>query len=352
MILHIGNLDKFIPPFVDFVNDEFESAEHFFYFYGDSSKYPVQQRHNVVVSDVKLGCLTRALHHVRLIPLLLKAKKVVIHGLFNQDTVKTLALVPWVLKKCYWVIWGGDLYSFQKPKLDFKNRIHEKTKTFVIERVGYLVTYIPRDVELAREWYGAKGEYRECLMYLSNVVDYRIAENIQFKDPSTTPINILVGNSADPSNNHFEVLDKLTKFKNEDIQVFVPLSYGNPEHAKTVIEYGSSLFGNKFKAITKFMHIDEYRRFLRTIDIAIFNHKRQQGMGNTITLLSLGKAVFMQPEVSQNQLFRKMDIKIFSVEQITLDRLSPENASQNIATLVDKFSFDILKKQWSKIFEG
>ena len=189
-------------------------------------------------------------------------------------------------------------------------------------------------------------------MYLSNVVAPRRSEYIRIKETSSTPINILVGNSADPSNNHFEVLDKLTKFQNEEIQVFVPLSYGNPEHAEVVIEYGSSLFGNKFVAITKFMKMDEYRKFLASIDIAIFNHKRQQAMGNTITLLSLGKTVFMRPEVSQAQLFKEKGIKVFSVEQITLDRLLPEERTENMATTVANFSFDILKKQWSKIFEG
>lgn len=41
--------------------------------------------------------------------------------------------------------------------------------------------------------------------------------------------------------------------------------------------------------IVDFMDFNEYINFLSTIDIAIFNHKRQQGMGNIITLLGMGK---------------------------------------------------------------
>ena len=42
-------------------------------------------------------------------------------------------------------------------------------------------------------------------------------------------INILIGNSATETNNHIEVLDLLSKFKNEDIKIYVPLSYGDME---------------------------------------------------------------------------------------------------------------------------
>lgn len=354
MILHIGNLDKFLSPFVDFINNEFQKENHFFYLTGDINEYPINKNENVVVSSsVSGGRIARLARQLRLMSYLNRADKVIIHGLFNQDTIRTLALQPWVLKKCYWVIWGGDLYSFRKPKVGLKSRIQEKLKAFVIKRFGYLVTYIPGDAKLARKWYGARGEYRECLMYLSNVVDSKISENSKVHENVTTSIKILVGNSTDPSNNHFEALDKLTKFKDEDIQIYVPLSYGRYQaHAKSVIEYGSNLFGDKFIPITKFMKIDEYKQFLGSIDIAIFNHKRQQAMGNTITLLSLGRTVFLQPEVSQTQLFENLGIKVFSVEQVSLNRLRPEKASQNIALVADNFSFEKIKKQWSSIFEG
>lgn len=335
---------------MEFVNTEFESEEHFFYFYGDRVKYPVEQRHNVVVNEAKLGRLSSVLHHVRLIPQLFRAKKIIIHGLFNQDTVKTLALVPWVLKKCYWVIWGGDLYSFQKPKIGIKNRIYEKTKAFVIKRIGYLVTYIPGDAQLAREWYGAQGEYKECLMYLSNVVDSRIPESVKVDERPTTPVNILVGNSADPSNNHFEVLDRLEKFKNEEIQVFAPLSYGDQDHAKAVIEYGANLFGNKFIPITKFMHIDEYKQFLESINIAIFHHKRQQGMGNAITLLGLGKKVYLRKEISHTNFILSLGVSIKSLDELNLSPLREELVQRNIVAIRKYFNIKTLSGQLENIF--
>lgn len=66
-------------------------------------------------------------------------------------------------------------------------------------------------------------------MYLSNVVGPNLPGptqpnlNQRKKEESVSGINILVGNSAAPSNNHFEVLDKLSAHSKADIKVYVPL---------------------------------------------------------------------------------------------------------------------------------
>jgi hypothetical protein len=88
--------------------------------------------------------------------------------------------------------------------------------------MGHLVTYIKGDYELARKWYGARGNYQECFMYTSNVykeLDLPVAEH--------TTINILVGNSADPNNNHSAIFDKLEAFKAEDIHIYAPVTNRN-----------------------------------------------------------------------------------------------------------------------------
>lgn len=53
---------------------------------------------------------------------------------------------------------------------------------------------------------------------------------------------------------------------------------------RKVIIKGKELFGEKFIPLTEFMTFEKYLEFLGSIDIAIFAHKRQQAMGNTITI--------------------------------------------------------------------
>ena len=52
------------------------------------------------------------------------------------------------------------------------------------------------------------------------------------------------------------------------------------------LEYKDGIyFWRKFKPLVDFMPFDEYLNLLAKVDIAIFNHKRQQAMGNTTILL-------------------------------------------------------------------
>jgi len=350
LILHVANLDKFIPPFVNFINERFSSQEHLFFLRGSNIKYPVEQKENVLLAvPSRFGEIK---YYLRLLRNLLRADKIIIHGLFDARLIAILSCMPWVLKKCYWVIWGGDLYYYQKPKPRLKDKLKETFKSFVIKRIGYLVTYIPGDFELAKQWYRARGEYRECLMYLSNVIVDNPAEIKGNGYEDSSAVKILVGNSADPSNNQLEIFEKLLPYKEEDIKIFAPLSYGDEEHAKNIISHGEKMFGNKFVPMTQFMPLSSYYQFLRSIDIAVFNHRRQQAMGNTITLLGMGKKVYMREDVSHFDFFISLGVDVKRVDEFTLDCLASKTQDSNIELIKRYCSIENLKSQWSTIFEG
>ncbi|MDZ7925027.1 MAG: TDP-N-acetylfucosamine:lipid II N-acetylfucosaminyltransferase [Marinagarivorans sp.] len=140
------------------------------------------------------------------------------------------------------------------------------------------MTYLPGDYRLACDWYAAKGKYVECIGYLSNIYQkaYSPTANVG------TPLTIWVGNSADPSNCHEEILEALYA-KNKDVRIICPLSYGSNEHAKKIKALGESLFGSNFIALMDIMPLEEYLNLLDTSSVAVFAHHRQQGMGNTIS---------------------------------------------------------------------
>ncbi|WP_417513662.1 TDP-N-acetylfucosamine:lipid II N-acetylfucosaminyltransferase [Marinobacter sp.] len=349
MILHVAGLDKFIPPFVKLVKEEFQEEKHQFWFTGSAEKYPLEQSETVYVC--KGGVWGKLVGYAKLIKQFHIARKVMLHGLFNIRVVLILALCPWVLPKCHWIIWGGDLYQYTKASNTGASRIKESLRRFVIRRVGHLVTYIEGDVELARQWYGAEGAYHECIMYPSNVVDPKMAMELD-SAPDHNGLNILLGNSADPSNNHIEALYRLLPFKDQDITIFAPLSYGDLNHAKEVIGLGEEWFGSKFVPMTDFMPFEQYLEFLKSLDIAIFNHQRQQAMGNTITLLGMGKTVFMRSDVSHWRFLNSLGIKLKNVENIELCRITSDEAEENAHVVRSYFLRATLVKQLSEIFEG
>ncbi|MBP0048093.1 TDP-N-acetylfucosamine:lipid II N-acetylfucosaminyltransferase [Marinobacterium sp. AK62] len=348
-ILHVCNADNFIPPFIDFIEKQFGLDGHFFWINGDFDFYPVKQHKSAY--KVKKSITGQMIGFVKLIYLLNTSSKVILHGIFNPRVILILFLMPWLLKKCYWVMWGGDLYVYQLGEKNWKWKVKEFLRRPVIKNMGHLVTYIPGDVELARQWYGAKGEYHECLMYISNVVDPDMIQEAQAGSEEHLGINILVGNSADPSNNHIESLEKLLPYKEDEIKIFVPLSYGNHEYAKKVIETGKAWFGENFVPITSFMEFDEYLKFLKTIDIAIFNHNRQQAMGNTITLLGMGRTVYLRSDVSQWFFFEDKGIKCLDFNLFNKKFILSKDAKSNSKICLNYFNIIMLRHQYSEIFK-
>lgn len=343
MILHVVHIEKFIEPFIGFLEKNFDDFNnHEFFLFGDNGKHLIAQRKNIRFAE-ELN--NKLLAYSDLLRLMYRAEKVILHGLWNMRVILMLSFNPWLLTKCYWVIWGGDLYSYKLAMRTKRWMIGQVFRRFVIKRMGHLVTYIDGDVELARKWYGARGKSHECLMYLSNVFS-----ELEVPPKKSLTVNIQIGNSADPSNEHFEMLAILKKYRDEDIRIYAPLSYGPKDHAYRVKEEGERIFGKKFVALIDFMPYDEYIRFLGEIDIAMLNHRRQQAMGNTINLLGLGKKVYMRSDVSQWKFFERLGVSVFDIKNFSLAQLIDFDGSQNLEKVQKYFSKDTLITQLKGVF--
>jgi len=334
LILHLMILDKFIPPFIEFLLKNFDTKNHKFVILGSKDfKFGLKEEWPIIFIDKKIK-------YIKLFYLINKSNQIIIHGLWNERLVQLLLLQPWVLKKCYHVMWGGDFYFPEQQSL---------AKRELIKRIGNFITYIDGDYEYVKKFYEARGKYHKCFMYPSNIFkDY----NITTKKENNI-INIQVGNSATETNQHLKVFDIISKFKDKNIKIFCPISYGNKEYAKEVEKRGKELFGDKFIAINEFMPYERYFEFLANIDIAIFFHNRQQGMGNTINLLGMGKKVYLNKNTPQYKLFESLGVKVYDFEEeFNLEIIDEEVNEKNQRIIRKYFSEENLKKQLKNIFEG
>ncbi|ERK09831.1 4-alpha-L-fucosyltransferase [Serratia fonticola AU-P3(3)] len=343
-ILHICSKDKFIPSFVNYIDQNFDSEQHFFWVFGHSDIYKLEEKNNVKFIGVNKS--EKIKNIFTLIKDIHQSDKVILHGLLSIKIVLILFFIPWVMKKCFWFIWGGDLYSY-KAKRNIKWYLKELIRRPVIKRMGHLVTYVKGDYELTQKWYGCSGDFLECLMYTSNVYKY-----VELPNMESEHITILLGNSADPSNNHLDALIKISKYKNENIKVMVPLSYGEKRYAENVITEGKKLLGDKFIPITEFMSYEKYLSLLANVDIAVFNHNRQQAMGNTISLLGLKKTVYINSYTTQWQLFNDLNIKVLDVDDFSLKCINENEKNTNVEKIKNFFSDNKLAKQLKFIFES
>ena len=336
-VLHICNDSHIMSKYTDFIVENIDYDDCIFFIGRTTYKHPLNS---------SLAILTTS-NVIDIINAIFFSKKIVIHGLWNQQLLIILSLFPSLLRKCYWVMWGGDFYRSSESLTTLKSRFYEFLRCNVIKKMGYLVSYIPKDIEFVRKRYGSRGAYQECIMYPSNTFKSHLTtKNI------TGDINIQVGNSADPSNQHIYILDKLTLCEQRNIKVNIPLSYGNKEYAGIVDNYASKLFRNKYIGLKELMPLDDYTKWLSNIDIAIFAHERQQAMGNIITLLGLGKKVFVRRDTAQYELFKSIGVYIHSIDDCDLGSITEideiENRA-NIAIIEDYFSTNKLIAQWKQI---
>jgi 4-alpha-L-fucosyltransferase (Fuc4NAc transferase). len=263
--------------------------------------------------------------------------------------------MPWLHKKLYWIMWGGDLYCHELAVKNLKFRIVEPFRKLLISRLKGLITYVDGDYEKAQQWYGAKGKLYECIMYKSNIYKGTVLTENDFKhldNEAVSKVNIQVGNSADPTNNHEQIFNKLSELdiRSKVHKIYCPLSYGNLAYAQRVKNLGIQMFGDKFYPLMDFVPLHEYEAILDDIDIAIFAHERQQAMGNTINLLGRGKTVYMRDDTSSFSLFEKLGIKVFPLQNLALRTQDSEISIENNVKIIDYFNEKVLVEQLSNIF--
>lgn len=298
--LHIMQNEKFNKAYIEFIEENFVIEDHFFIFWGGISEDEINIPKKKYIYVIKHN-----FEILRLIKYMNNFKKIYLHGLFNRNIVILLYLQPWLLKKINWIVWGGDLYSYNEPKTSLIKKIYERVRRVVIQNVSEVSTLIEEDFVLAKKWYKVKGKYKKGF-YMSPISTLEsLDELIYTNKKNSKDICIQIGNSASKSNNHKEIINILGQYKEFDIKVYCPLSYGDEYYGREILEYGNKILGDKFIPITKFMEYNEYLEFLNEIDIAIFNNNRQQALGNIYRLLYLGKKVYIRNDTVMWNYFHK-----------------------------------------------
>jgi dTDP-N-acetylfucosamine:lipid II N-acetylfucosaminyltransferase len=340
--------DKFSSSYINFIEKNFSAEEHLIFIIGKTT-----------IEEKESGCKVKKVSKdfyslISLIKMMNKSEKIILHGLFSHYLILILFLQPWLLKKCYWVIWGGDLYNHENNKYTPKLQLALKNlrllfKRFTIKRMKGLITYIDGTYDLALQLYAAKGKYFKCIMYPSNTYkDFEISTSTK----QGGRINILIGSSAIPRNNHRYLFGKIKQTVKEEYNAICPLSYGEPDYKNEVIKQGKEILGRNFEPIINFMKHDDYVKFLNEVDVAIYGHKKNQAMGNIITLLGLGKKVYMRNDITSWETLEGLGIKLYAINLEPINNeFPPKIRKQNIKIVRKYFSSETLIMQWKKIFD-
>lgn len=357
--LHICNTSIISIEYIKFINKNFNKKDHRFLFFLEKEKVEeylidenvsVKQNRNFPFKIVKFF-INFIFNTLILLKELKNTKNIYLHGLFDKKIIIFLFLFRKYLKKSNWIVWGGDLHCYEKRKKGLKYKVWYSIEDYVKRNISYINTLVPDDYEIVKKYYKARGKYGLAI-YPDNF-NYTWIDNLKIK--LKEEVYIQIGNSADPSNNHFEIIDLLSKFKNEKIKIYAILSYGDKKYAKKVSEYGKEILGEKFIAIFEFMKLEKYWNYLKNIDILIFDHKRQQGLGNIEMFSYLEKKIYLRNDVSSwNYLVVDLGLKLNITSQIkneSFDEFKTNNSQGNKKKILKtRYSTEYAVMLWKKIF--
>lgn len=293
--------------------------------------------------------------------------KIIIHYLYFKTTqMLRLLFYPVVFKKIVWVAWGADLYQWKK---NIDGNIFERIKTLTKnnialtfrKRIRYFVGIFPPDIDYfkneinsnAQTFYASYVGGIDSKFFQKQIRVLSLEEKLARKEC----IKIQIGHSSSKVLNHLDVLEKLSKFKNENIKLFIPLSYGDKEYGDEVHKEAIKIFGDKAICIRDMMNKDDYMEFLSNIDIVIFNTTRQIGLGNLIPLLYMEKKIYIPKGSVMYDFYKNQGINICNYFDINIGNynsfVSPIDMSAGKEFIIsNELRIENKVDMWNKVFEA
>lgn len=273
------------------------------------------------------------------------AELIVFHSLFFDPIVKVLLIHAGIYKYMYkvtWIEWGFDLYY--KDLSSIKNRLQSTIRRLFVRlfdsKIPNFVAIHPCDIASYKNIIGGNAllqfaPYTNTQGLPSYVLEH---SKVSMKDKRERklPIIIQVGHRADHIIDHFDTLKSLLRFKEENILLYIPLSYGDEFYGNSVKEFAMREFGDKALCQMDTIPYDEYVKRLKDVDIFILNSKRQIALGNLNPMVAMGKKIVL-PKNSvlydyfneSSPIFKYEDLKTCSFDELIED-VDMQKAQENM----------------------
>lgn len=261
--------------------------------------------------------------------------QIFLHELFLNDQ-QILLLNDDTAKKITWVVWGHDLYRpVKRPQNSVRSvlkYLYKRTKYYagyltglrrrVARKVGQfrrIAIGFPYDEAFIRKKYGNKV----CVAYgpyFSRQTARPSADRLRrlHQEQSHDVVNILVGHCGARFIQHEKYLRKLSAYKNENIHIYLVLSYlASEKRIAEISRIAGQLFTrDRYTILTDLMPRDDYYDFLTTIDIAIFPFRHQSALGNTKRLAYMGAKLYFDPKGVLAKGFLQGGVKTYNCHKI------------------------------------
>lgn len=370
-ILHCVLDEKFVDPMIDLTQQLWTDCIHNYVFVTENT------------SELRFITKSDFVTRIRPVDFVKIFKKtdydVVVLHCFYSLRYNLITKIPSNIK-VIWFAWGYDIYmpNYCHPALINIELYHERTKEVLkglkdksfrtivaevyyrlfykkavehaINRVDFFSGVIPEEYDMIKKNQKNKFFKAKQLIFNYNNPLYPYKKEC-INDSVVEGFDIQIGNSADSSNNHIDVFEKLSKYKLNDRKIIVPLSYaGTQRYKQMVISEGEKCFGDIFIPLTDYMPLQQYEKIISTSNYSIFCLERQQAMGNIWFSLWRGCMVFLSETNPVYSHLINRGYKVFSIQNdlIMIEqkaRLAHKEVIRNRELLIEEHSYDAEQKK-------
>ena len=294
---------------------------------------------------------------------------VMLHSLFLPYNI-----VLQIKKTIIWSTWGNDIYcdtddplkkifsmDLYKPQTrlllqkahhsDYKNRIlfalwkmlllrrkRQKEYIEIAQKTAFFSTVLPTEFQSIKEKY-SQARYCPFHYYDPRPKGYTPPPLVTSQFISN---RVLLGNSNDPTNNHYDILEKLNSL-GMPLEIIVPFSYPNncPAYNSLLTKKVTCFKNLKIRFIKDFLDANEYYRLVDSCSVAFFGHLRQQAVGNISVCLNTGKKVFLYEDSICYSHFRNLGCTLYSIDK----DLNNDAFANSLPRNVQEMNRELLLKQ-------
>lgn len=367
-ILHVMMEGKFTYEVVRFISKYFKTDTHsILYCNAKGNETLIREDYNIEQNEVFRD---NAKYKSELIAVILKISPdfILLHNLFFLSVFEKIFLLSnrRLLDKVVWIEWGADLYSWKKigaGEHQIKHLVRNKLDYSIRKSFKYVVCIFPPDIETYKKQFPkskARLYYAPYIGYplpkeYSNYTNFsRLKEDV---DKGNT-IYIQIGHNAMQLLNHKKVLLSLSKYKDQNIHIVLPLSYGNTEdYVEDISDLANTIFPGKVTILKEFISEHEYYNLLGKVSIAVFDVYRQCALANIHLHNFRNTKVFLSEHGVMYDYFKEQGVPVSKCEDIDKmsfeEFISPPIVSDKIA--FDSYIYSISHiengyEKWSNIY--
>lgn len=212
-------------------------------------------------------------------------------------------------------------------------------------RADFFSAPLEADYEFVRRALGPRFRARYIQLHYGSV-----ERTFRAGPADLTGGDILVGNSATPTNNHPEILRLLADHDLGERKVVVPLSYGDPAYRDAVLALGRRLLGERFAPLTGFLPLERYNAVIANCSCAIMNQLRQQAIGNIGAILYRGARLYLNESGVLYRFFRDRGAQVEGTHSLqagrggAFDPLPANELARNRALVESLWSDAVVKR--------